>query len=45
MLDPDHANERTGMSWGDYGRIYYMIRESDLRRRNFADVWLVLQCC
>lgn len=39
------TDSRTGMCWGDGdGRIFYMIRESDLRHRNFADVWLILQC-
>jgi uncharacterized protein YwqG len=38
------SEERTGMHWGDEGRIYFMIHKDDLRRRRFDDVWLILQC-
>lgn len=30
--------------WGDFGRIYFYIREDDLRNLNFEDCWLILQC-
>jgi hypothetical protein len=30
--------------WGDVGRIYYWIREQDLRSRAFDAAWLILQC-
>jgi uncharacterized protein YwqG len=30
--------------WGDAGRIYFWIQEQDLKNRDFAKVWLVLQC-
>ena len=30
--------------WGDLGRLYYWIREQDLRRQAFDASWLVLQC-
>lgn len=38
------SDERTGMMWGDGGRIYFMIKEEDLKNANFDKVWLVLQC-
>jgi uncharacterized protein YwqG len=38
------SEERTGMDWGDSGRIYFLIRYGDLRRRRFDNVWLILQC-
>jgi uncharacterized protein YwqG len=37
------SEERAGMAWGDGGRIYFMIRKDDLRRRRFQDVHLTLQ--
>ena len=36
----DHAS----MMWGDCGRLYFWIRDGDLRARNFNDVWMHLQC-
>ncbi len=42
QLDSDF--DATGMMWGDVGRLYFWIREQDLRERRFADVWMVLQC-
>ena len=38
------SDDRTQMMWGDSGRLYYWIRESDLKTGNFDDVWVVLQC-
>jgi len=32
------------MIWGDMGRIYFYIKDEDLRNLNFEDCWLVLQC-
>ena len=41
QLDSDpHA----GMLWGDVGRLYFWIREEDLRNRNFDHVWMLLEC-
>jgi uncharacterized protein YwqG len=37
------SEERAGMTWGDGGRIYFMIRKDDLRRRRFQNVHLTLQ--
>lgn len=38
------SEERSGMYWGDSGRIYFMIHRDALRRRKFDEVRLVLQC-
>ena len=38
------SDQNAGMMWGDVGRIYYCIRERDLRARNWDRVWMVLQC-
>ena len=38
------SEERTGMYWGESGRIYFLIRHEDLRHRRFDKVWLILQC-
>jgi uncharacterized protein YwqG len=38
------SDEDTGMMWGDSGRIYYWIRDEDLRSKRFDKVWMVLQC-
>lgn len=31
--------------WGDAGTIYYWVEEKKARAGNFANSWLVLQCC
>jgi uncharacterized protein YwqG len=41
QIDSDDA---AGMMWGDVGRIYWWIRERDLRQRDFTRCWLILQC-
>jgi uncharacterized protein YwqG len=41
QLDSD---DEAGMMWGDAGRLYFWIREADLRERRFDKVWLILQC-
>ncbi|MGI1659462.1 MAG: YwqG family protein [Desulfitobacterium sp.] len=38
------SNEEIGMYWGDLGRIYFWIREDDLKKKNFDNVWTILQC-
>ena len=38
------SDDSLGTMWGDAGRIYFWIREQDLKSRDFAKVWLVLQC-
>ncbi|NOT29697.1 MAG: DUF1963 domain-containing protein [Planctomycetes bacterium] len=41
QLDSD---ERAKMMWGDAGRLYFWIRESDLCEHDFDKAWLILQC-
>lgn len=36
--------EELGVMWGDVGRLYFWIRDGDLRARRFDAVWLILQC-
>lgn len=38
------SDDNTGMMWGDGGRLYYWIRESDLAALKFENTWLILQC-
>jgi uncharacterized protein YwqG len=38
------SEERAGMTWGDEGRLYFMIRKDDLQQSRFGNVWLILQC-
>ena len=44
MLFQFDSDEDCGMGWGDYGRMYVWIREEDLKRKEFGNVWSVLQC-
>ncbi len=44
LLQIDTDEDGPGWMWGDCGRIYFWIREQDLRARRFEDVWLILQC-
>jgi uncharacterized protein YwqG len=44
LLQIDSDEENAGWMWGDAGRIYYWIREQDLRAGAFDDCWFVLQC-
>ena len=32
------------MMWGDAGRLYFWIRDEDLRAARFYRTWLVFQC-
>jgi uncharacterized protein YwqG len=32
------------LMWGDMGRIYYYIKTDDLKKLNFDNCWLILQC-
>lgn len=41
QLDSD---DRLGMVWGDYGHVYFWIEQERLARRDFSNVWLILQC-
>lgn len=44
LLQIDSHHEETGMMWGDVGRLYYWIKRSDLKARNFDNAWMILQC-
>ncbi len=41
QLDTD---DDTGMMWGDGGRLYFWVKQGDLKKANFDDCWMVLQC-
>ena len=38
------SDDPLGMMWGDTGRVYFWVREQDLARKDFSNVWLSLQC-
>jgi uncharacterized protein YwqG len=38
------SDRRTGMEWGDGGRLYFWIRRRDLHAQHFGDVWCIFQC-
>jgi hypothetical protein len=38
------SDRRTGMAWGDGGRLYFWIRRRDLLAQRFDDVWCIRQC-
>lgn len=41
QLDSD---DDLGWMWGDVGTLYFWIRESDARKADFSNVWMVFQC-
>jgi uncharacterized protein YwqG len=41
QLDSD---DDAKMMWGDVGMLYFWIRKQDLERRDFSNVWMILQC-
>ena len=41
MNDSDDDIE---VMWGDMGILYFWVRESDARKRDFSAAWVVLQC-
>lgn len=43
MLQLD-SDDDLGFGWGGDGRLYFWIHEDDLARRNFENVWMILQC-
>ncbi len=44
LLQIDSEDDKTGMMWGDIGRLYFWIKQQDLEELNFEDTWFVLQC-
>lgn len=32
------------MIWGDSGRIYFWIKEKDLKAKKFEKAWMISQC-
>jgi uncharacterized protein YwqG len=43
LLQLDSEND-AGMVWGDQGRLYFMIREQDLKSLSFEKAWMDWQC-
>lgn len=41
QLDSD---EDAGMMWGDCGLLYFWIQKPALEKRDFSNVWMILQC-
>jgi uncharacterized protein YwqG len=41
QIDSDDEAE---MMWGDCGRLYFWIKEDDLKSRRFDKAWMILQC-
>ena len=44
LLQIDSDEDNLGVIWGDAGLVYFWIRKQDLEKRDFSNVWLVLQC-
>jgi uncharacterized protein YwqG len=44
LLQIDSDEDNLGAMWGDTGRVYFWIRQQELKKRDFSNVWLVLQC-
>lgn len=44
LLQVDSDEESLGWLWGDSGRIYFWIRQQDLKALQFDKAWLILQC-
>lgn len=38
------SDDDAGMMWGDVGRIYFWLRETDLQEQHFENAWQILQC-
>lgn len=43
LLQIDTEDE-IGMMWGDAGRLYFWIQRDALKKRDFDQVWVILQC-
>ena len=44
LLQLDSYENEANMMWGDMGRLYFWINRADLARRDFSQVWQLLQC-
>jgi uncharacterized protein YwqG len=44
LLQIDTDEDGPGWMWGDVGRIYFWVKQQDVRSLRFDDAWLVLQC-
>ena len=44
LLQIDSEDEKTGMMWGDVGRLYFWIKKEDLGNKDFNKTWMILQC-
>src|SRR5271157_3787901 len=38
------SDENSGFIWHDFGRLYFWIREDDLRKLDFDHVWALFEC-
>lgn len=45
LFQIDSNEDEAGMMWGDCGRLYFWIKDDDLREEKFENAWLILQCC
>jgi uncharacterized protein YwqG len=44
LLQIDTDEDGPGWMWGDVGRIYFWIKQQDLKSLRFEDAWLLFQC-
>ncbi|WDF78367.1 YwqG family protein [Mucilaginibacter sp. KACC 22773] len=44
LLQIGSEDDKTGMMWGDAGRLYYWIKKQDLKEKRFDKAWFILQC-
>jgi uncharacterized protein YwqG len=38
------SDDKSGMMWGDVGRIYFLMTAEHLKSRDFDATWMILQC-
>lgn len=43
LLQLDSNDETANMLWGEAGRLFFWIREEDLKQQNFEKAWAILQ--
>lgn len=44
LLQVDSDQEKTGMMWGDSGRLYFWMKSKNLENGKFDNGWCILQC-